>query len=219
MTAICTINNTDLFKINFLQIINKSLPGKEAQRKMAPPLRSLDPEPGITPRPSAVLIPLLADQEQLSVILTVRQSSLNHHSSEISFPGGASEPDDANLVQTALREADEEIALTKESIEITGALTPLYIPPSHYLVHPVVGWISKKPRLRANPAEVDRILEVPIELLLKPETIQQQVWVHEGKQKTAPCYKVDGHCIWGATAMILSELLTLICRATEGTEK
>jgi len=192
------------------------LPGLSAQRRMAPYPRRLQPEPGTQPRHSAVLIPLYPAEGHIHVIFTVRAATLNHHSSEISFPGGTREASDPTLENTALREVAEEIALPPAHVTLLGALTPLYIPPSHNLVQPFVGWIAAPPPLHANPAEVAAILQLPLARFLEPEAVQHRTWLWKGERLQVPCYQIDTHCIWGATAMIFSELLTLISR--NGTE-
>ena len=215
MVRMHQINNIEILKINLIQSMNSLLPGKPAQRKMAPVPRRFEPEPGSSPRQSAVLVPLATEGPHISVLLTVRQFQLHHHGGEISFPGGAVEPGDGDFSQTALREASEEIGLPAEAVQILGALTPLYISPSHHLVHPILGWISKKPPLTPNPSEVAQILEAPLTLFLNAKTVQRRLWIRHGKPLIVPCYQINGHCIWGATAMILSELLALTNQAME----
>ena len=199
----------------------EGLPGAAAQRRMAPLNRTLTPEPDVTPRQSAILMPLYpsdgeAEDERaraikIEVLFTLRAQALDHHSSEISFPGGGAERGDVTLRQTALREVAEELAIPPDAIHILGELTPLYIPPSRNLVHPFVGWMPALPPLAPDPREVAEVLRVPLAHLLDPQNIGTYVWRHNGRMYTAPTYQIDHRDpIWGATAMMLSELLALI---------
>ena len=189
--------------------LNSSLPGKDAQLRMAPSIRSFDPPANSTPRQAAVLIPLALIENEIFILFTHRREDLTHHGGEICFPGGNHEKKDGNCIKTALRETHEEIGLPPQAVQVLGQLTPLYIFPSQYIVHPIVGWIPTLPPLRPNASEVARILQVPLNLLLQPETIQQEIGVHDGAPITIPYYEFQEWHIWGATAMLLSELLVL----------
>lgn len=187
------------------------LPGRPAQLLMAPKPRRFEPEPGVLPRPAAVLLSLFAQSGQIHIILIKRKLELHHHAGEISFPGGITEQQDADAIQTALREAHEEIGLAPETVEVLGLLTPLYIQPSQNMVQPVVGWLKHPPRLTPNPAEVALILQPPLMLFLQADTLQWQTQRRNGQTITIPGYQVGSEYVWGATAMILSELLSLLC--------
>jgi len=200
------------------------LPGAAAQRRMAPSNRTLTPEPGVTPRQSAILMPLYPSggerKIEVEVLFTLRAQALDHHSSEISFPGGGAERGDATLRQTALREVEEELGIPPDAIHILGKLTPLYIPPSRNLVHPFVGWMPTLPPLDPDPIEVAEVLWAPLAHLLDPQNIGAYVWRHNGRMSTAPSYQIDHRDpIWGATAMMLSELLTVIEKVCQGTSR
>jgi len=193
--------------------LTNTLPGKDAQMAMAPGGRRLTPPPNTgTPRRSAVLIPMTSIKGRLSLLFTVRRDDLEHHGGEVSFPGGAVEESDSSCADTALREAQEEIQLIPKCVEVLGELTPLYVPPTHYLVHPVVGWIPHLPPLTANHQEVARILTVPFDYLLDPHMILQERWRRDGLTMTVPFYQVEDWPLWGATAMMLNELLVLTRR-------
>lgn len=171
---------------------------------MTPP-----PDTATPPRASAVLIPLTQIEGRLTVLFTVRRADLKVHGGEVSFPGGAVEAGDTSCVATALRETQEEIQLAPQCVEVLGELTPLYIPPTHYRVHPVIGWIPRLPPLTPNRCEVDHILQVPLAHLLDRETVRRERWALEDRTVTVPYFQADGWPIWGATAMILNELLVL----------
>ena len=188
------------------------LPGEAAQKKMAPPLRDLRPEPGVMPRRSAVLALLYGSPLGISLLFTLRPRTLAQHGGQISFPGGMAEEQDATLVQTALREVEEEVGLPAKLVQVLGCITSLYISPSQTMVYPFVGWIPQLPSLHPSPVEVEKVLEVPLTTLLDPKTRQFYKWQRNGQTLTAPCYQVNGSCIWGATAMMVSELLDIIKR-------
>ncbi len=197
------------------EALQRPLPGLEAQRAMAPRHRRLTPEAGVVPRTAAVLVPLFPDDEGVSLLLTRRAATLRHHGGEISFPGGGWEEGDTTLAATALREAQEEIGLPGSSVDLLGSLTPLYVPPSRNCVHPFVGWIGQLPPLRYNRAEVAQLLRVPLVACLRPNARQERTWWRDGRRYQAPGYGVNGFYIWGATAMVLSELLAVIRRIGE----
>ncbi len=159
-------------------------------------------------RVGAVLLLLYCKQESLHIVLTRRRDDLNSHAGQISFPGGRREPQET-LPQTALRETEEEIGVSPTAITLLGTLTDIYIPPSDYEVHPFVGWYhnGKRPSFQPAVTEVAEILEVPLSHLLNPTTRKTGPWEFRGMKITVPYYDVDGHMVWGATAVMLSEFL------------
>ncbi|MBN1919933.1 MAG: CoA pyrophosphatase [Anaerolineae bacterium] len=187
------------------------LPGRQAQQLMAPAPRRYDPEPGTTPRQSAVLLPLYPVADTIHIMMIKRREYHNHHAGEIGFPGGAVEPQDCDNKATALRETDEELGIPTESVEVLGLLTPLYIEPSHNMVQPVVGWLNALPELKPQPSEVAQVLQTPLKHFMRGETLRWQNLQHNGQTLTFPCYMLGEDYVWGASAMILSELLSLVC--------
>lgn len=164
----------------------------------------LDPEA----RPGAVLILIYPKNNVLHTILTLRNIYRGTHSGQVSFPGGKKDPEDADLWSTALREAKEEVGLDSENVEFIGKLTQIYIPPSRFLVTPYLAVCRHTPTLKADPKEVARIIETPISLFLDPQIISaREIYVEVIKTKMEVKYfGIDGETVWGATAMILSEL-------------
>jgi len=143
------------------------------------------------------------------IILTVRAETLRRHSGQVSLPGGVLEPGET-FEQAALREAHEEVALSLDGVRIVGALTPLDIPVSGFRLHPIVAVADARPTLAPVDGEVARILEVGLDELLDPATL---VWVdreRDGVALRVPAFAIAGHEIWGATAMVLAEFLTLL---------
>jgi 8-oxo-dGTP pyrophosphatase MutT (NUDIX family) len=159
----------------------------------------------------ALVVPLEGERRP-GVVLTKRRDELPDHPGQIAFPGGRREPGEA-FVETALREAREEVDLAPEAVDVLGPLTPLYIPPSNFCVHPYVGVACPAPDLRPTDAEVEALLPVPLDVLLDPATRMQAPWTLRGREVTVPYFDVGGHKVWGATAMMLAELLAC-CRDT-----
>ena len=188
------------------------LPGRGAQITMAPRPRPLDPSPGVEPRQAGVLLLLYPVHGALHLVLTIRTSNLNHHSGQISLPGGGWEEGDTSLQETALREAQEEIGIVTNGLELLGSLTPLYIPPSNNVIHPFVAYAAQRPTFHPDPSEVAGLLEVPLHLLLDPETRREEDWIWRGAPLHVPFYAVGQHKVWGATAIVLAEFLALLAR-------
>jgi 8-oxo-dGTP pyrophosphatase MutT (NUDIX family) len=164
-------------------------------------------------REAGVLITLLPHDGVPAVVLTVRRDHLPDHAGQISFPGGQREGEET-LRDTALREAHEEIGLSPASVEVRGALTPLYIPPSNFCVHPFVGTVERTASLRPTDDEVRRVLRVPLTHLLAPSTRQVETRRLAGTDVEVPYYDASGHTVWGATAMMLAEFLAVVRDAT-----
>ncbi len=196
--------------------LTNPLPGLPAQSEMAPDHRS-DPEraaiDGKNCRQAGVLA-LFFPAPAPTLVLTVRRDHLPDHAGQISFPGGQRERNET-LRETALREAHEEVGLDPAPVDLLGTLTPLYIPPSNFCVHPFVGVISDEPVLHPTDDEVGQILRVPLAHLLDPETQVCEEWILHDQPVMVPYFDVEGHTVWGATAMMLSELLH-VCRDALG---
>lgn len=189
--------------------------GWQAQLGMKPINRTRlrPPERPGNGRVGAVLILLYPVQDRPHLVLTRRRDDLGHHAGQISLPGGRREGNES-LAQTALRETEEEVGVPRTAVQILGELTSLYIPPSDFTVHPFVGWTPRQPRFRPEIAEVDQIIEVALEYLLQPSVQTVGAFTFSGKDYPVPYYDVDGHRVWGATAMILSEFLARLRHAT-----
>ena len=164
-------------------------------------------------RPAAVLVLVVPDADgEARIILTERTTGGRHHSGEISFPGGRAEPEDADLVATALREAAEEIGLhpADAGLRVVGTLEPFWIPVSNYLVTPVVAIASARPSLVAAPDEVARIIEAPLDAFLGGAPIEIVERTIDDWTIRYGAYAVDGLLVWGATARILGQLGALL---------
>jgi 8-oxo-dGTP pyrophosphatase MutT (NUDIX family) len=156
---------------------------------------------------AAVLLPLFGWPESPGLIFTERRADLRRHAGEISFPGGRQDAADPDLVRTALREAEEEIALAPGDVELSGALPPIGTFVTGYRIHPFVGRIPDPSELdlQPNPDEVETLLTFSLEILGQGYAMRRLV--RRGVPIHTPTYEVEGHLIWGATARILAELL------------
>lgn len=161
-------------------------------------------------RIAAVLIllyPNPVDREaELQLVLTKRHSNLSKHGGQISFPGGRRDPGET-LDQTALRETFEEIGIPSDQIELLGHLNSVYIPPSDFTVTPYVGWFEHQPDFVRSTAEVDEIIVTSLAHLLDPTTLVFGDVQTEGGKLPVPFYQVGTHQVWGATAIMVSELI------------
>lgn len=195
--------------------LQQPLPGEAAQFIMAPERRITMKEyyasEPVNPRLSAVLICFFPDNENICTWLMLRPDEQGAHSGQVSFPGGRFEAGDIDLQNTALREAHEEIGIDQTKIEVIGALTNLYIPVSNNLVTPFIGFVMEKPALQKNDVEVKAIIETDISLILNPSLKQVDTFAGlHNLNIRAPYYNIHGHKVWGATAMMLSELESII---------
>lgn len=189
------------------------LPGRAAHARMAPRPQVGPPreeEPRADARQGGVLALLYPHAGRLWLPFILRATYNGVHSGQISFPGGGLEPDDDGLVDTALREAYEEVGIDPASVQVLGELSPLYIPPSNFLVQPVLGFTHDRPRFRLDPYEVAELLEVPLADLLNPRNHREEVRpLRDERLADVPYFAVQERVIWGATAMILAELTAL----------
>jgi len=154
---------------------------------------------------AAVLIPMIAHAPELTVLFTQRTQQLRSHSGQVSFPGGRVEPGDASAEFTALREAQEEIGLALERVEILGRL-PEYHTRTGFRVTPVIGLIQPPLELMPDPREVESVFEVPLSFLLDPANRQRRTRELQGRSVGFYVFEYQGHMIWGATAGMLVNL-------------
>jgi 8-oxo-dGTP pyrophosphatase MutT (NUDIX family) len=138
------------------------------------------------------------------------------HSGQISLPGGKMEKSDSDVAETALREAEEEIGIKRNDVSILGYLSQLFIPVSNMLVFPVIGYISYKPVFNPDLVEVNGVIETPIDEFLREGVVQNKTEKILSMDVTVPFYNINGNHIWGATAMIISELTELLWRIRSG---
>ncbi len=190
------------------------LPGWTGQQPMAPEYRqNIDHKRLIQRdhREGSVLVLLYSGADKtLHFVLTRRPTYSGVHSGQISLPGGKREPNEG-LSETALRETFEEIGVARKSLRLLGQLSSLYIPPSNFMVYPFVAFAERHPAFHPDPVEVAELIETPLSLILDHSEPYYQMMAHTRLgQIPIPYYDVYGHVVWGATAMILSEFITLI---------
>ena len=189
--------------------LKKDLPGEKAQIKMAPGVRSHF-KTSAKSRKAGVLILIYQKDQNLYVSFIQRTEYNGPHSGQISFPGGKSEKDDKNIVETALRESNKEIGIKADLVKIYGQLTPLHIPISNFIVYPVIGIYEGIPEFVIDPAEVKNVIEVKLIDLIDPKYCTTKEFNYGDLSFMAPIYNPNDITIWGATAMILSEFLEIV---------
>lgn len=177
-------------------------------------MRKMFPDPAIAPREAAVLLLFYPDEHDLRFPLTVRSISLPQHSGEVSLPGGRVDPQDDGPVCTALRETDEELGIPAESVEVWGELATVYIPASNFRLTPIVGFTPATPHIIPNPYEIAEVFSASLTDLLNPATVVVEEWVRYGYPMQVPFFALHGHKVWGATAILLSELVARLRRVT-----
>ncbi len=190
------------------------LGGIDSQFKMVPELRLRFDQESIArrqPKESAVLALFYPDQEaQTRFLLTLRASYNGTHASQISFPGGKKDKVDNNLEHTALRETYEEVGVSKNEITVVRELTKTYIPPSNFWVTPYMGYVGQEPVFNTNK-EVAQLIEVSCSDLLNDKSLVTKILNTSYMTNTeVPCFVLNDHIVWGATAMILSEIKDLL---------
>jgi len=194
--------------------LKKPLPGFSAQERMIGRVVSMPVKAPANARPSAVLCLLFPMGEELHLLLMKRREDKTAHSGQVSFPGGSYENTDADLKATALREAQEEVGILSSEVEILGVLTSLYIPVSNFNVYPFVGFAKQRPTYNLSHHEVAYTLEVPLNKLFGADrkTIAEVISPAspEVVRKVNAYLLEDGTIIWGATAMIISELEVIL---------
>jgi 8-oxo-dGTP pyrophosphatase MutT (NUDIX family) len=148
---------------------------------------------------------------QTYLVLILRNTYKGVHSAQVGFPGGKVEDEDDSLEMTALRETQEEIGVSNKTISVLKALSPLYIPPSNFIVHPFFGLVSEQPYFKKQDDEVDAIIEVSLTDFLDEENVKQtKVPTSYKVNVEVPAFHLNGHVVWGATAMMLSEIKLLL---------
>ncbi|MCB9080784.1 MAG: CoA pyrophosphatase [Lewinellaceae bacterium] len=196
------------------QGLQRPLPGQQAQFRMAHAARYDNSPPPPTAKQAAVLALFFPKKSDWHLVLIEREShnENDRHRGQISFPGGRWDDTDTSLAYTALREAEEEVGVNRQAIRLLGPLTELYIPVSNFKVSPFVGFTETTPVFQPQESEVRRILEVPFAEFLNPAVCQKtNIPIAPNLLlRDVPFFAVENQVVWGATAMILSELLAVL---------
>jgi len=197
------------------EAVKLPLPGWEAHRKMINYTRPkvtdvelIDPDA----RQGAVLALLYPKDKEPHIALMLRNKYDGTHSGQVSFPGGKREIQDKDLVETALREAHEEMNILPDHVTVVGALSKVYIPPSRFLVSPFIGYSMERPRFKPDRIEVAEIIEAPLRLILEESSIKEKpIFVQvTNSELDVKYFDILGHTVWGATAMMLKELAEIL---------
>lgn len=200
-----------LFTEDLRRRLQQPLPGETAHHKMAAASRY---RPGIKPnertRRSAVLICFYPYQNAVFLPLILRPQYDGVHAGQMAFPGGRMERIDENLTRTALRETQEEVGIRVSDVTVLGLLTELFIPPSNFYVQPVVGVLPYRPDFYPDPREVEAVVEVELDTLLDETIVGDSQVDVRGTLVDAPYYQIQDYRVWGATAMMISELLMVM---------
>lgn len=148
------------------------------------------------------------------LMLILRKTYRGVHSAQVAFPGGKEEDHDESIMATALRETAEEVGVSEHQIEVLREMTQVYIPPSNFYVHPFIGMSQETPQFRKQESEVEELLEVTCRDMIDDENVVTEI-VNTSYQKTisVPAFKLNGKIVWGATAMMLSEIKDLLKQA------
>jgi 8-oxo-dGTP pyrophosphatase MutT (NUDIX family) len=208
------MNHSD-FIIAIQKLEHLDLPALNSHKKMAPLERLKILEEANLNRPNArnaaVMMFFYPKNSKTHFALIKRNSYPGVHSSQIAFPGGKVEEEDENLMQTALRETHEEIGVHPNLIQIVRSFTTVYIPPSNFLVHPFLGFSESEIQFVLQEDEVAGIIETPLHILLDDTIITNKILeTSYSKSIDIPAFQIYEHTVWGATAMMLSELKDML---------
>lgn len=209
------MKNKQNFIDNLKNEILAGLPGTEVQWQMASSdrmVRNFPRTPGKDARSASVLILLYPYNESVYTVFMQRPDYNGVHGGQISFPGGKQEPSDENAIHTAIREAKEETGVNPEEITVLGTLTPLFIPVSNILVTPVVAWINEKPHFSHDAEEVVFLFDADLKRFYDTTIVKVKPVKIGTETLDVKYFDYEGHMIWGATAMILHELLVILRR-------
>lgn len=201
------------------KISNLPLPGKEAQFKMAPmervkELTDIDIEK-MNPKQAGVMALFYPDiHKEAHLVLMLRKTYKGVHSNQVGFPGGKVEKEDINLEATALRETEEEIGVKRSMITVVKKMTNIFIPPSNFKVQAFIGYMTQTPTFIPQEDEVEALIEVKLnDFLSEASIITKTITTSYAVDIEVPAFELNGHVVWGATAMMLSELRALFEKA------
>ncbi len=208
--------NFDLFLNNIPKIQKAPLLASESHLKMAPMERikmmELWDYSKLNPKKAGVLALFYPKKTETYLVLIVRTPG-GIHSSQVAFPGGKFEEQDRDLSHTAIRETEEEIGILQSKINLITNLSEIYIPPSNYLVYPFIGHLDFEPNFILQQEEVSEVLEIPLYDFLDIKITTHNIKASYSSFVGVPAYTVNGKLVWGATAMILSELRDVLLKS------
>lgn len=194
------------------EALRGELPGIDAHNKMLPPgrrLKIIDSELSSV-KQSSVLLLLFPEGDRLYICLMKRPSTMKDHPGQVSFPGGKIEKYDVSAEITALREAQEEVGIDPSSIEVLGKLSDLFVEVSKFSIQPFLAWSDQKPAFSVNSGEVEELILLPLDNYLNEDIISETELQTVTGMLSVKFYSYNGQIIWGATAMILTELIDIL---------
>jgi len=207
------------FEKRIVKIRKMELPGEAIQFKMAPVerLKELKEQAKLkkTARKAGVLALFYpSETNETYLILILRKTYKGVHSAQVGFPGGKLELEDESLKETALRETEEEVGVSREVISVLKQLTEIYIPPSNFFVQPFIGITTTTPQFIPQDDEVEALIEVPLSLFMDDNTlVTKKITTSYATNIDVPAFLLNDHVVWGATAMMLSEVRELLKQA------
>lgn len=196
--------------------MSRPLPGVNAHAIMAPVGRAIQlpsEQQLLDAKKAAVLALLFPENKIPKLLLTQRVEYKGVHSGQISFPGGKAEDFDEDFAATALRETHEEVGIHPDEVEVAGKFSQLYIPPSNFLVHPYLGFLNDHPETKKQESEVHRILKLDFRSFLSEANLKETTVNARYQKLKVPAFVIEDHIIWGATAMMLAELRTIVLQS------
>ena len=208
--------NFDIFLKSISKIEHIPLPGEDSQVKMSPTYRSELVEQQLKlmkhARKAGVMALFYPDvAHHTKLILILRKTYSGVHSAQVGFPGGKLEKEDPSLEYAALRETFEEVGVPIENMTVLKAMTSVYVPPSNFMVYPFLGITLKTPQFLKQDDEVEDLIEVKLADFLNEANVGSQMLMTSlQKEVEVPVFKLNGHMVWGATAMMLSEIKDLL---------
>jgi 8-oxo-dGTP pyrophosphatase MutT (NUDIX family) len=206
------------FSTRIVKVKKMQLPGEEFHLKMAPIERLLElknqaREAKTAKRAGVLCLFYPSSEGETRFMLILRKTYKGVHSAQIGFPGGKVEPDDTSIEMTALRETEEEVGVPTQDISVLKKLTEIYIPPSNFFVQPFIGIAESTPQFKAQESEVEALVEVPLAEFLNDEVcVQKSLKTSYAEEIKVPAFELQGHIVWGATAMMLNEVRALLIR-------
>jgi 8-oxo-dGTP pyrophosphatase MutT (NUDIX family) len=204
------------FKTSLSKLKNLELPGEEIQMKMAPmerlaELKRLAKNKNDASRAGVMVLFYPSLVQSTHFVLILRKTYRGVHSGQVGFPGGRYESTDSDLMFTALRETEEEVGVPQQQVTVLKQLTEMYIPPSNFIVHPYLGVTDINPNFVLQEDEVESIIEVDLNHFMDDNSIiSKKITTSYAVDLDVPAFQLNGHVVWGATAMILSEVRHLI---------
>ncbi|QCW99325.1 CoA pyrophosphatase [Aggregatimonas sangjinii] len=206
----------DFFAQRIPKIKNLPLPGEVSHYKMIPDFRQEELKAHYSAKKNAKQAGVMAlcypEAGHLAhLLLILRKTYKGVHSNQVAFPGGKAESEDNGLLATALRETEEEVGVSPQQIEIFKELTPIYIPPSNFEVQPFLGVCHTQPDFKIQEEEVAALVKVRLtEFLDDANVFEETLSTSYAKNVAVPAFRLNGHTVWGATAMMLSEVKELM---------